>query len=272
MKLSEIISREAKVPLSAIMFLRHTNTVMSLIREYGVSIDEYTSIQQPGKPYDFHRPNAPRIEVVVVIGDGVVQGVYRVLAIVDSGTNRTVASTAFKALEDSISTKEYDARRFGLERISSICTGLPVRGWEGREITPVQRSGHLFFNKLEVPLLYDQDSRALIEDALAKQVVAALKSTSEERKQRMAISAQYPERVPVTTYVFARNPDVVAEVLLHANGHCQSCGNPAPFARRSDGSPYLEVHHKVPLAEGGADTLANAIALCPNCHRKAHYA
>jgi len=27
----------------------------------------------------------------------------------------------------------------------------------------------------------------------------------------------------------------------------------------------------VPLSEGGEDTLENAIALCPNCHRKMHY-
>nr|WP_275041241.1 HNH endonuclease signature motif containing protein [Halomonas meridiana] len=47
--------------------------------------------------------------------------------------------------------------------------------------------------------------------------------------------------------------------------------NLAPFNRKSDGSPYLEVHHRKPLAEGGDDTVANAIALCPNCHRAAHY-
>lgn len=32
-----------------------------------------------------------------------------------------------------------------------------------------------------------------------------------------------------------------------------------------------EVHHKVPLSAGGDDTVENAIALCPNCHRKAHF-
>ncbi|WP_256325004.1 HNH endonuclease signature motif containing protein [Nitrosomonas sp. Nm132] len=41
--------------------------------------------------------------------------------------------------------------------------------------------------------------------------------------------------------------------------------------RKHDGSPYLEVHHKIPLAFGGEDTVVNAIALCPNCHREAHY-
>ena len=73
----------------------------------------------------------------------------------------------------------------------------------------------------------------------------------------------------VRTYV--RNPDVVAEALHIADGFCGNCKRRAPFLRRSDGSAYLEVHHRVPLAEGGEDTLENAIALCPNCHRKEHY-
>ncbi|MGH8437576.1 MAG: HNH endonuclease [Pseudomonas sp.] len=32
-----------------------------------------------------------------------------------------------------------------------------------------------------------------------------------------------------------------------------------------------EVHHKVRLADGGLDTVENAIAVCPNCHRQAHF-
>ena len=37
-----------------------------------------------------------------------------------------------------------------------------------------------------------------------------------------------------------------------------------------DGTHYLEVHHIDQLAKGGADTVENAVALCPNCHRKMH--
>lgn len=48
------------------------------------------------------------------------------------------------------------------------------------------------------------------------------------------------------------------------------CNSEAPFIRRTNGSPYLEVHHKTPLAEDGEDTVENAIALCPNCHRELH--
>ncbi|AOY76703.1 PIN domain-containing protein [Clostridium formicaceticum] len=34
--------------------------------------------------------------------------------------------------------------------------------------------------------------------------------------------------------------------------------------------PYLEIHHKIPLSEGGQDVIDNIIVLCPNCHRKIH--
>ena len=75
----------------------------------------------------------------------------------------------------------------------------------------------------------------------------------------------------MTTSIFKRNPDVVADVLINANGFCQKCNKAAPFVKRKDGTPYLEVHHKLKLADGGDDTVENAIALCPNCHRKMHF-
>lgn len=95
--------------------------------------------------------------------------------------------------------------------------------------------------------------------------------SSAARAERLQHARVLPERIDVVTSVFVRNPDVVAEVLFQAQGHCQRCAKPAPFKRASDGTAYLEVHHRVPLAVGGEDTVANAIALCPNCHRELHY-
>lgn len=102
-------------------------------------------------------------------------------------------------------------------------------------------------------------------------VIASMQSTSAQRRARLASAPKLPRRIETTTTVFDRNPDVVAEVLERASGTCEACLKLAPFIRRSDGSPYLEVHHRTPLALGGEDTVANAIALCPNCHRAAHY-
>ena len=42
--------------------------------------------------------------------------------------------------------------------------------------------------------------------------------------------------------------------------------------RKESGEAYIEIHHVVPLSEGGEDSINNTVALCPNCHRALHYA
>lgn len=63
------------------------------------------------------------------------------------------------------------------------------------------------------------------------------------------------------------DPRVRVSVMRRASGKCELCGRAAPFLTR-EGQPYLEIHYIVPLTLGGKDVLANAVALCPNCHRK----
>jgi 5-methylcytosine-specific restriction protein A len=79
-----------------------------------------------------------------------------------------------------------------------------------------------------------------------------------------------PKQSSITTTAFLRDPVVKAWVLNSANGICEACSQPAPF-ERTDGSAYLEVHHLLPLSEGGEDTTRNSLAVCPNCHRQLHY-
>lgn len=76
-------------------------------------------------------------------------------------------------------------------------------------------------------------------------------------------------RREVVTEVFEYDKIVSEYAKRNANGLCQLCGLPAPFSGH-DGEPYLEIHHIVPLKEGGTDTVDNVAALCPNCHRKMH--
>jgi len=104
-----------------------------------------------------------------------------------------------------------------------------------------------------------------------ERVKSAARRSPEERKKRLAAAKRIPERRPVVVLGFVRNEDVVVEVLLRAKGRCEACSSGAPFLRRKDRTPYLEVHHVVLLAEGGEDTVENAQALCPNCHRRAHF-
>ena len=78
-----------------------------------------------------------------------------------------------------------------------------------------------------------------------------------------------PEKIITTSTAFVRDPAVRAWVMLNAGGVCEGCASPAPF-KLMTGKLYLEVHHVVPLAAKGSGTITNAVALCPNCHRRCH--
>lgn len=61
--------------------------------------------------------------------------------------------------------------------------------------------------------------------------------------------------------------EVLHAVYRRDRGRCQ--------ARRADGTKcgarkFLELHHIVPVAKGGTDTVGNLITLCSRCHRKWH--
>lgn len=81
--------------------------------------------------------------------------------------------------------------------------------------------------------------------------------------------AAVPRRIQSVVISFDRDQGVKSWVLRHSNGVCEGCGGRAPFVG-IDGAPFLEVHHMKPLADGGSDRISNAVALCPNCHRRCH--
>jgi len=129
-------------------------------------------------------------------------------------------------------------------------------------------------NKTILNPLYVINNFPILTEIIEKQEYAinkAKKLTSTKRKQLLEKSNLKPEKIVVNQTVYNRNAYVVAEVLYRANGICEKCKQPAPFLRDFDNSPYLEVHHKIPLSEGGDDSIENALALCPNCHRKSHF-
>ena len=109
------------------------------------------------------------------------------------------------------------------------------------------------------------------QEGLDTSIEESMRCTDAERRRRLASAPKHAKRLSVTRPEFQRNPDVASVVLIGAKGHCDLCGTPAPFERASNGTPYLEIHHIVPLSKGGEDTIRNAVALCANCHRFLHY-
>lgn len=110
-----------------------------------------------------------------------------------------------------------------------------------------------------------------LEQTFQRELKLSKADSKERRQQRLLQATKKPVSTLAQTKAFLRNADVVIEVLERANGHCEYCTKPAPFLKDTDGQGYLEVHHIIPLADDGEDTVNNAVALCANCHRQAHY-
>lgn len=145
-----------------------------------------------------------------------------------------------------------------------------VKGWSHRRITDALRAVGVSNPSEHVALIVERNGVVpLATDPLELQRRATALATS--GLLSAAVGNPTPTKSERVVQEFARSPAVVAEVLRIAAGRCELCECAAPFLR-ADGSPYLEVHHVRTLAEGGADTTDNAVALCPTCHRLLHFA
>lgn len=171
----------------------------------------------------------------------------------------------------------------GMRSSSAVPRGV-IDVWEKQRNAPEEELEHYFStsltqtstNELLEPSneYIDLDGLKTLDqlnDYLSGAIAKSASLSHEARLNRLKKTSRKPQRVEVSTYTFIRNPDVIAEVLLRANGCCERCGSLAPFNRTKDGSPYLEVHHIIQLAHGGEDAVSNAQALCPNCHRYLHF-
>jgi len=110
------------------------------------------------------------------------------------------------------------------------------------------RSHHSAFDKAE------SIARAVGQDILARPSVTPLRSTLATFRSGL-------------TYI--RDPKVRESILKMANGHCERCAQRGFLT--ASGDYYLETHHIVGVSERGPDTIDNIIALCPTCHRQAHF-
>lgn len=114
-------------------------------------------------------------------------------------------------------------------------------------------------------LIGELDGRQELPRAAEAVTVAEIRKTLEERPD----GNKTPGTATSTTTSFVRDLKVKAWVLKRAKDNCEACDQPAPFSGAN--GPFLEVHHLRKLADGGSDTVTNAVAVCPNCHRRLHF-
>ena len=134
-------------------------------------------------------------------------------------------------------------------------------------LEPVRHVGINVLKKIE-DALAEFESRPVNTRAMFEAEVAVART---RKDLAMPSGSKVPSKAQVTTTTFTRSPEVKAWVLFASDGRCEACKKEAPFLTY-ERVHFLEVHHVRHLAEGGSDTIDNAVAVCPNCHRALHYA
>lgn len=84
------------------------------------------------------------------------------------------------------------------------------------------------------------------------------------------------DRSVTEKHAYWRDPVVAANALCNANYKCEICTIHPTFIRKSNGKPYTEPHHLVPMSAQkdfnvSLDVENNIVSLCSNCHNQIHY-
>lgn len=94
--------------------------------------------------------------------------------------------------------------------------------------------------------------------------------------QNNGIPVYKSKREQVTSYYYPRDQRFALIAMKNNNWQC-FFNNKHELFKKDDGTPYLEAHHIIPMKYYGEfsvsiDQPCNIVPLCPNCHRKIHYA
>ncbi|VEB97985.1 HNH endonuclease [Cedecea lapagei] len=106
---------------------------------------------------------------------------------------------------------------------------------------------------------------------LQRKAVSPTSVIAEKMAMGIPPGNEYPKKICETRDVIERCEKVKEYALSRAKGQCQGCSNSVPPLLMDSGSVFLEVHHVRFLRDSGPDTVHNTVALCPRCHKKAHY-
>lgn len=164
-----------------------------------------------------------------------------------------------------LSISYYNSLREGAGRTPETRMGKGIVAWIeiGDRLTIGRIGNELFFAKQK------RDAVEPMPDELGRQLAKSVDSAKIIAKAKLRTGP--PPKRTRQINDFVRDPYIVAAALARAKDQCEMPNCKSLLFQRDDDRSYLEVHHILPLGEGGDDTLINAAALCPSCHRELHF-
>lgn len=124
----------------------------------------------------------------------------------------------------------------------------------------------------EWPDAWAKSALAEQRKSLEDRVEAAMAQGADALRERLKKGASEgpAQSTLVESKVYNRSADVIAYARLRACDRCELPGCRHPTFERLDGTPFVEVHHIITLADGGSDSINNVACLCPSHHREIH--
>jgi hypothetical protein len=159
----------------------------------------------------------------------------------------------------------YNSIRKGAGRAPETRMGKGIVAWVevGDQVTIGRIGKEVFFAKEK------RDAVEPMPDEIGRQLAKSVDPTKLIAKAKLKAGPPLKRTRQVNDFV--RDAYIVAAALARAQEQCEMPNCKSQLFQRDDNRSYLEVHHIVPLSEGGDDTLVNAAALCPSCHRELHF-
>lgn len=171
-----------------------------------------------------------------------------------------------------------------------VLTSSPRRGWCNREVAQDIKKIYdelhsLSFNELTVKVekiissAQEKINDLMKEDIEDASFVSAVNIRAEVNKGKKVYNNRPKEISGIIerkTVSYKRNPDIALNALKNADYKCEYCSEHDTFIRKTNGLPYTEPHHLVPMKAQGAfkvslDVENNIVSLCSNCHNLLHY-
>lgn len=114
------------------------------------------------------------------------------------------------------------------------------------------------------------------KEKIAFENTYALDEDDEEYLKAIASPKARQEQAEYTVTKYPRSPTLALNAIKREAYKCQVNPEHETFISSSSNTPYMEVHHLIPICysdefKNSIDIDANLIVLCPNCHRMIHF-
>jgi hypothetical protein len=179
------------------------------------------------------------------------------------GSKQTFGNAPERAVWDRFF--DSDQRSLDLTKLNHAYLSL----WTAGRMPTITLDGNIAFPSMPDLTEATSDETELLEDDLANLFRAHYDGHASDDPAPHREDPSQP--APGQDTRPERKQIVVAIAKVRAQFCCELPGCTIALFTGIDGRPFVEVHHIVPLSEGGPDKPENVAALCPAHHREAHH-